>query len=96
MATLEHNVEKNIEKLEVQLKLWNTRLAELIARGKATGQEVKVESRKRIDEFKSRIDVAQTKLAEVKKAGTGHWEEFRVGIEGAWKQAEAAFKKLVD
>ncbi len=94
--TIESNVEKNIEKMEAQLKLWNTKLGELVARGKVAGQEAKLESRKRIDEFKGKLEVAQTTLAEFRKAGGSQWENFRVGMESAWKQAEAAFKKLVD
>jgi hypothetical protein len=96
MGTIETNVEKSIEKMDAQLKLWNARLAELIAKGKVAGQEVKVDTRKRIDELKVQVDEAQAKLTEFKKAGADQWEKFRASIEGAWKQAEASFKKLVD
>jgi hypothetical protein len=96
MATIEANIEKSIEKMETQLKQWNARLAEAIARSKAAGQEARLESRKRMDELKVKIDVAQAKLADVKKAGAEQWESLRASAESAWKQAEAAFKKLVD
>ena len=96
MGTIESSVEKNIARMEAQLKLWNGKLSELVARGKVAGQEVKIDSRKHIDELKAKLEVAHGKIAEVKKAGAGQWENFRVGVENAWKQAEAAFKKLVD
>ena len=96
MGTIESNVDKNIAKMDAQLRLWNAKLGELIAKGKVASEEVKVDTRKRVEEFKARLDEAQARLAEVKKAGTEHWESFRAGIEGAWKQAEAAFRKLVD
>ena len=85
MATLEQNIDKNIAKLEIQLELWNARLNELVARGKLTGQEVK-----------AAVDVAQARLADVKKAGADKWESFQATLEDAWKQAEAAFKKIID
>lgn len=96
MATIEANIEKSIEKMEIQLKQWNARLGEAIARSKAAGQEAKLESRKRMDELKAKLDVAQAKLVEVKKAGAEQWESLRAGAESAWKQAEAAFKRLID
>lgn len=96
MATLEQNVEKNIAKMEAQLKLWNAKLSELIAKSKVTGHEVKADARKRIDELKTAVDAAQARLADVKKAGAGQWENLRAAVEAAWKQAETAFKKLVD
>jgi multidrug resistance efflux pump len=96
MEPVEAKVERNIEKLEAQLKVWNAKVAELIAKGKTAGQEAKFESRKRIDEVKAKLEVAQANLAEFKKAGIDQWDNFRAGIESAWKQAEAAFKKLMN
>ncbi len=96
MGTIESNVEKTIAKMEAQLKLWNARFGELVAKGKVAGQEAKIDSRKRLDELKAKMDVAQAKLTEVKAAGSGQWEKFKAGVESAWKQAEDAFKKLVD
>jgi hypothetical protein len=96
MTTLEQNIDKTIAKMEAQLKLWNARLNELAARGKVTGQEIKIDARNRIDELKVAVDAAQVRLGEVKKAGAEQWENLRVAVEDAWKRAETAFKKLVD
>jgi hypothetical protein len=96
MSTSEMNIAKSIERMEAQLKQWNARLSEAIARGKAAGQEARLESRKRMDELKEKLDVAQDRLGEVKKAGAEQWEALRAGVENAWKQAEASFKRLFD
>jgi chromosome segregation ATPase len=96
MATIESTIDKSIAKMDAQLSLWNARLGELIAKGKVAGQEAKQDARERLDDLKAKIDAAQAKLEEAKKLRNQHWEEFRATIEGAWKQAEAAFKKLVE
>lgn len=96
MPTIESTIDKSIAKMDEQLTLWNARLAELVAKGKAAGQEARLDARKRIDELKVKLVAAQAKLEESKKLRAEQWEEFRASIEGAWKQAEAALKKLVD
>lgn len=96
MTTLEENVEKNIAKMEAQLKLWNARLSEMIAKGQVTGHELKIDARKRIDEVKAAVDAAQARLTEVKKAGADQWDHLRGAVERAWKQAESAFRRAVD
>ena len=96
LGTIESNLEKTIEKMEAQFKVWNAVLGQLIARGKVASQEAKIESRQRVDEFKAQLDLAQAKLAEVHKAGTRQWESLRAGVDNALKQAEAAFKRLLD
>lgn len=100
MANLEQNVEKNIEKtiekMDAQLRQWNAKLDELVARTVAAGQGVKLDARKRFDELKLALEDAQERLAEVKKAGAGQWESLRAALEAAWKRAEASFKKHID
>jgi hypothetical protein len=96
MTTFESTIDRTIAKMDAQLSLWNAKLGELVAKGKVAGQEVKVGARERLDDLKAKLDGAQAKLEEAKKLGSQQWDEFRATVEAAWKQAEAAFKKLVD
>ena len=100
MAGLEQNVEKNvaknIAKMEAQLRLWNAKLDELVARTVTAGQGLKLDARKRLEDLKLALEDAQQRLAEARKAGAGQWESLRAAVEAAWKQAEASFKKHVD
>jgi thiamine monophosphate kinase len=47
-----------------------------------------------IDDLKTKYQAAQTKLAELKAAGGEKWEVLKTGVESAWSELEAAFKKL--
>ena len=52
------------------------------------------EKRKRVDELKAKYQAAQSKLVEYKAAGGERWEAFKTGLETAWSDLEAGFKKL--
>jgi hypothetical protein len=85
----------NLSKLEAQLKTWTAKLDDLVAKANAAGQQAKVDSRKQLDELKSKLEVARSKLDEAKAAGIGKWETLRQGVERTWQELEATFKKLV-
>ena len=84
----------HVGKMEKQLKRWGAKLDELGAKAEGAGTEVKVEYRKNIDDLKAKYQVAQSKLDELKAAGSEKWETCKTGVEGAWKELEAAFGKL--
>lgn len=94
MEPIESNLDKAASKLEGQLKLWSSKLNELAAKAEVASQEAKIESRKRLDELKTKLAAAQAKLDEAKAAGASKWGAFRHGIENSWKELEGAFKKL--
>jgi hypothetical protein len=94
MGTIETSVDKTVSKLEGQLKLWGTRLNELVAKAEVAGHETKIDARKRLDEVKAKLKVAQSKLDEAKAAGGDKWNTFKSGIESSWKELEGAFQKL--
>ena len=94
MGAIESNVDKTMSKLENQLKLWGAKLTELAAKVEVAGQETKIDARKRLDDMKAKIKVAQAKLDEAKAAGGDKWDKFKSGIESSWKELEGAFHKL--
>jgi len=55
---------------------------------------MKIERRKRIDDLKAKYQAAQSKLAELKAASGEKWGVLKTGVESAWNELEAAFKKL--
>jgi len=95
MTTIESSIDKNLSKLEEQLKLWGAKLNEVMAKASVAGQEAKIESRKQLDELKSKLDGARSKLDEAKAAGSDKWESLKEGVAHTWEEVEDAFKKLV-
>jgi len=80
--------------MESQLRQWGAKLDELVAKADAAGAEAKVDYRKRIEELKSKHQLAQSKLEELRAAGSEKLETLKVGVESAWKELEAAFREL--
>jgi peptidoglycan hydrolase CwlO-like protein len=86
--------EAHVGKMETQLKQLGAKLDELVAKAGEAGTEAKSDYRKRIDDLKSKHQTAQSKLDELKVAGSEKWETFKTGVESAWNELEDAFKKL--
>ncbi|HSO38993.1 MAG TPA: hypothetical protein VLT33_40970 [Labilithrix sp.] len=93
-GTIEASVEKNIEKMEVQLKAWGAKLDELVAKAEKTSATAKVESRQHLDDLKARYADAQKRLGELKTAERGKWQHFKTDLDVVWKDLEATFKSL--
>ena len=87
------NTEADLGKLETQLKQWGAKLDEFVAKADRAGTAARIDNRKRIDELKAKVKVAQAKLDEVKTAGSEKWETLRTGVESAWAELELAVKK---
>ena len=86
--------EGHVGKMEAQLRQWGAKLDELVAKAEKAGAAVKIDQRKRIDDLKAKYRVAQSKLCELKAAGSEKWATLKTGVESAWKDLEAAFKKM--
>ncbi len=95
MATLQSHVDKNLAKLEAQLDLWGAKLTEVMARTNVASKEAKIEAHKELDELKSNLEAARSKLAEAKAAGSEKWDSFKDSVEHLWQDLEGRFKKLV-
>jgi hypothetical protein len=84
----------NIGKMEAQLKQWGATLDGLVAKAKGTGAETKQEYKQRVDEVQAKHRAAQSKLAGLKAAGGEKWGALKSDMESAWKDLEAAFRRL--
>lgn len=96
MSTVGTTIDRNISKLEDQLKLWSAKLDVRLAEAKVAGQETKIESHKHLDELKGRLADAQAKLGDAAAVGNDKWDHFKSGLESSWKELEVAFKGLGD
>jgi TolA-binding protein len=85
-----------VGKMESQIKQWGIKIDELAAKADAAGAEAKSDYHKRIRDMKTKHQAAQAKLDEVKAAGSEKWETIKGGIESAWNELEASFKKLLN
>ena len=94
MGNLEGKVDRTVTQLEDQLKLWGAKIKEVIAKGEVAGMEARIGSRKQAEELKAKIDSAQTKLEQMKSAGSDKWDTFKTDVDSSWQELEDAFKKL--
>jgi predicted nucleic acid-binding Zn-ribbon protein len=86
--------QENLGKFETQLKQWGTKLDEFVAKADRAGTTARIDNRKRIDDLTAKCQAAQSKLDEVRTAGSEKWETFKTGVESAWGELEIAFRKL--
>ena len=84
----------NVGKMEAQLKQWGAKLDDLVAKADDAGAEAKADYHRLVDDLKAKYQVAQSKLDELKAAGSDRAASFKHGMESAWNEVEAAFKKL--
>ncbi len=94
MSTHDTHVDKTVAKLEDQLDLWGARLNELVAKAEVVGMEVKIDSKKGLNELKTKLDAARSTLVGVKAAGSDKWGDFKEGVDASWKELEDAFRNL--
>ena len=87
-------MQENLGLLESQLKQWGAKLDEFVARADRAGTTARIDNRRRIDDLKAKCQAAQSKLDEVRTAGSEKWDTLRAGVESAWGELEIAFKKL--
>jgi multidrug resistance efflux pump len=87
-------VEANAGTMEAQLRNWGVKIDKIVAKVTAAGAEARTEYRKRVDDLRAKHAVAQSKFDECKTAGSAKWGLFKTGLEAAWNDLEAAFRKL--
>lgn len=89
-------VEARVGKMEAELRRWGAKLDELRARADAAGTGMRIDYRRRLDDMKMKYETAQMRLDELKFAGSSRFDAFQGGIEEAWNELEAAFRKLAN
>jgi len=88
------NKQVQIGKMEKQLKQWGAKLDDMTNKITAAGAKAKADERKVVADLRAKQEHAQAKLDELKAAGSDKWDTFKTGIESAYNELEATFKKL--
>jgi hypothetical protein len=88
--------ELDLGNMEAELMRWSAKLEELRAKTSAAGSEAKFDHRKRVDDMREKYEVAEQKLGQLKAAGSGQRETCRDGVESAWSDLAAAYRRLAN
>jgi 5-bromo-4-chloroindolyl phosphate hydrolysis protein len=80
------------ERLEEQLKEWGVDLEKLMSRANKARADAKTEIDREIATLRAKLNEAQKKLVELKKAGDAASVEMRKGVENAWIEMKKAFE----
>jgi ElaB/YqjD/DUF883 family membrane-anchored ribosome-binding protein len=84
-------IEMNVGKMEAQLQQWGAKLDDLVAKA---GSEAKTDYQQLIDDLKTKYQLAQSRLDQLKAAGGEKMATFKDGMDSAWNEVEVAFQKL--
>jgi len=84
----------HVGKMEKLLKEWGVRLDELVSRVDKAGAGAQADYRLGVDDLKAKLQVAKTRIDELKTANIDKWQTFKSGIDIAWKDLETTFSKL--
>ncbi len=89
--------EPNVEKMEAQLKRWETKFNRLDLKDRAAMAEAQpqIEYHKRINLIKQKRAAARVKFEEFRKADGEKWDGLKAGLEAAWKDLENAFEEMM-
>ncbi len=87
------NMENQVTAMENRLKQWAGKVGEFVARAEGTVADAQADYRVGIDDLKTKYQVAQAKLKELRSAGA-NWEILKEGMDSAWNELDGAFKKL--
>ena len=87
-----NNRDLYVEKMKANLDAWNASIDKLEAQAKHAEADMKLKYREQLDELKRHRAVTNAKLAELRAAGDGAWEDMRGGLESAWDAMEKAVK----
>jgi hypothetical protein len=90
------NKQVQLGKMEEQLKQWGAKLDSMTEKVTAAGAKAKADERKVVADLRAKQELAQAKLDELKAAGGDKWDTFKAGVESAYNELEATFKKLVN
>ncbi len=83
---------EKLEKLEAQLKEWGVDLEKFRAKAETTKEKRKAEHEREIKALRTKLNEAQKKLEELKKAGDAASRELKKGFENAWADLKKAFE----
>ncbi len=81
------------QKLEAQLRDWETRLEQLRSKAKDAGSDIRAEFEAQVEGFAAKRAIAQEKLQELRQHGEWAWEDLKDGADKAWKELREAVER---
>ena len=90
-------VAASVARMEGDLRSWEARLHKLrLQDHTAADSQPSLDYHQRLDDMEAKCDAAEAKLDELKAAGSTKWDSLRRGIEAAWSEVEAGFRRLAN
>jgi TolA-binding protein len=87
--------EQYIEKLQKQLREWDSELEELRLKSTLVKAELKDEYAEEMEDLESKRRQAEQKMKKIKEATAESWMEMKEGLERAWDELKMATKNAV-
>jgi hypothetical protein len=85
---------QEVGRIETRLRQLGTRVDRLVAKASEAGAEVKVDFGKQVDYVKDKRAAVQSQLDAFRAARGQKWDNFKGGVEMAWRDLENAYKVL--
>ena len=82
------------QKLEAQLKEWDTKLNELKAKAQAAKNEIRADYEKQIEILSGKRESVQAKMTELRQRTEYAWEDLKGGTEKAWEDMREALDRI--
>jgi hypothetical protein len=89
-------VAARVARMEGDVRSWGARLHKLRMQGHSDGGQPSFDYHKLLDDIEAKCDAAETKLDELKAAGSTRWETLKTDIETAWSEVEVGFRRLAN
>lgn len=90
---MKRNEEAAVDKLEAQLRLWSSKIDDLVATTQLTGVPVRFETLICIDELKALHAIAQLRFDEFTAAKDPDRSRLKIRMKRAWNELDVAFQK---
>ena len=81
-----------VQKLHAKLDEWNAEIDKLKAKADKTQAESRIEYQRQIESLQQRRREAEKKMAELRRAGAGAWEDLKAGVQTAWDSMDEALR----
>ncbi len=84
------------EKIEAQLKEWQSEVDKLKAQAQGKSADAKIEYGKKVKELEKKMEQSKEKLEGLKKAGESTWEEVKKEVEKETNELKAQLRDILN
>jgi DNA repair ATPase RecN len=87
--------EEFVLKLKEKIDLWNADLNKLQARADQASAEARIKYQQQIEDLQEKRQELEGKMAQLRGAGEGAWEDVKSGTEIAWSSMSEALSSAL-